>query len=584
MQKTSSTRSQNRTKIAVLAVLVAFAFVVFVAILLFWSGGVRDLPNFKASDTKTAVRGLILSSDGYTLATTKLVYEASVDTRNIDPDKRELFIELYTIYTGASESSVRAKIKKSGRVTLSYALDAKQAAHLRSLAKMLYRLGVFRSFIDPKSERVIFNGLDVVESGETRIYPYKDLLEPVLGYTNKDMDERVVRRRGIKGLERSYDERLSSRQDSYLVGPRDISNAIILNRNSKAREAIDGESVQLSIPIKFQKSVEHMLDLQKQRLGAKEILAVVMNSRTGDIVSLATSNRYERGNVTDISRMNIAAVEYSYEPGSVMKPLIYALLLREGKITPHTIVNGHGGRWKLGNFWITDEHQMNWTSAENVIIHSSNIGIAQLAQELTTLEYSAGLKDLGFAQRSGIDLGAENPGYIENLNGETYKGTVAYGYGLHANFMQLMRAFNIFNNGGELITPRLVAYIIDKHGRRHDTGHESPTQAVPREVADSVKNTLIKTVTAGTGAKANVSGLIVGGKTGTAEIKRGGNKSGYNSSFIGFANDAAQGAYTIGVLVIEPTKSYFGAQSAAPIFKQIVEEMVEEGWLVKSTV
>jgi cell division protein FtsI (penicillin-binding protein 3) len=76
-----------------------------------------------------------------------------------------------------------------------------------------------------------------------------------------------------------------------------------------------------------------------------------------------------------------------------------------------------------------------------------------------------------------------------------------------------------------------------------------------------------------------VDGVTVGGKTGTAEIKRGSLSVGYNSSFIGFANDNSGSKYTIGVLVIEPTRSYFGAQSAAPIFKEITEKMIEEGYL-----
>jgi cell division protein FtsI (penicillin-binding protein 3) len=545
----------------------------------------RDLPNFKASETNTALRGAILSQDNYTLAATKRLYEVSIDTRNLDPNKKELFVKLYSIYSGDGEANVKSAIeKKSGIVTLSYKIDSKQAEYLRSLAKTLLRLGVFKSYQNPQNDKVIFNGMDVRESGELRVYPYKDVLEPLIGYTNKINVGRVVKREGIKGIERSYNHRLMSIQDSYLMGSRDISNNIILNRNIQAKERIDGYDIQISIPLKFQKAVENILDEHKKRLEAKEIIAVVMRSGTGDILSIATSNRYDRDRVKDIGLMNINAVEYAYEPGSVMKPIIYAILLREEKAEPNDIVNIYDGRYKLGQFWIKDEHKFDstWVSAENIIVYSSNIGIAQLAQRLDSISYHKGLTDFGIAQETQIDLSYENRGYIGNLNGEVYKGTIGYGYGLHVNFMQLIKAFNIFNNDGFMVNPKIASFIIDKFGKKHEIGYDDKISVIPEDVAKIVQKTLIKAVAVGTGLKAQVEGITAGGKTGTAEIRKDGKISGYNSSFIGFANDDKGAKYTIGVLVIEPSRNYFGSQSAAPIFRDITLDMIENGYLEKT--
>ncbi|MDR1554856.1 MAG: penicillin-binding protein 2 [Campylobacteraceae bacterium] len=576
---------QVKNKFAIFFILIIFGFIVFVAMLLVWSNMDRDLPNFKASETKTALRGVILSQDNYTLAATKRLYEVSIDTRNLDPNKKDLFVKLYSIYSGDSEQNVRAAInKKSGSVILSYKIDSKQAEHLRSLAKTLLRLGVFKSYQNPQDGKVIFNGMDVVESGEMRIYPYKDTLEPLIGYTNKINMGRIVKREGVKGIERYYDDRLASIQDSYLVGSRDISNTIILNRNIQAKERIDGQGIQISIPLKFQKIVENTLDKYKKQLEAKEIITVVMKSDTGDILSIATSNRYDRNSVKDISLMNINAVEYTYQPGSVMKPIIYAILLRENKVNPNDVVNIYGGKYKLGQFWIKDEHvfESNWVSAENIIVYSSNIGIAQLSQRLDTLSYYKGLTDFGITQRSQIDLSYENTGYIGSLNGEVYKGNVGYGYGLHVNFMQLIKAFNVFNNDGFMVNPKIATFIIDKFGKRHEIGYDPKSSVLPENVAKTVQKTLIKAVTVGTGLKAQVDGITTGGKTGTAEIRKDGKIVGYDSSFIGFANDDKGNRYTIGVLVIEPSRNYFGAQSAAPIFRDITLSMIEEGYLKKA--
>ncbi|MDR3178080.1 MAG: penicillin-binding protein 2 [Campylobacteraceae bacterium] len=574
-----------KNKFAASFVLVIFGFIVFAAMLLVWSNMDRDLPNFKASETNTALRGAILSQDNYTLAATKRLYEVSIDTRNLDPNKKELFVKLYSIYSGDGEANVKSAIeKKSGIVTLSYKIDSKQAEYLRSLAKTLLRLGVFKSYQNPQNDKVIFNGMDVRESGELRVYPYKDVLEPLIGYTNKINVGRVVKREGIKGIERSYNHRLMSIQDSYLMGSRDISNNIILNRNIQAKERIDGYDIQISIPLKFQKAVENILDEHKKRLEAKEIIAVVMRSGTGDILSIATSNRYDRDRVKDIGLMNINAVEYAYEPGSVMKPIIYAILLREEKAEPNDIVNIYDGRYKLGQFWIKDEHKFDstWVSAENIIVYSSNIGIAQLAQRLDSISYHKGLTDFGIAQETQIDLSYENRGYIGNLNGEVYKGTIGYGYGLHVNFMQLIKAFNIFNNDGFMVNPKIASFIIDKFGKKHEIGYDDKISVIPEDVAKIVQKTLIKAVAVGTGLKAQVEGITAGGKTGTAEIRKDGKISGYNSSFIGFANDDKGAKYTIGVLVIEPSRNYFGSQSAAPIFRDITLDMIENGYLEKT--
>ena len=96
-----------------------------------------------------------------------------------------------------------------------------------------------------------------------------------------------------------------------------------------------------------------------------------------------------------------------------------------------------------------------------------------------------------------------------------------------------------------------------------------------------MKKILIKTVLKGTGKAAIYNGLEIGGKTGTARIAKGGGYSdSYNSSFFGFANDAKH-RYTIGVLVRDPKKRYYyyASQTAVPVFKQIVETLVEEGYL-----
>jgi cell division protein FtsI (penicillin-binding protein 3) len=161
-------------------------------------------------------------------------------------------------------------------------------------------------------------------------------------------------------------------------------------------------------------------------------------------------------------------------------------------------------------------------SAENVIVYSSNIGIAQLAQRLDGVDFVEGLKDFGFTEKTGIDLPYEHTGimpHITQMESEIYKATVGYGYGMRATLMQLVRAYNVFNNRGRLVEPKIVADIVDPMGRHYDVPYENePRQVLPPATAYKMQRILEKVVAKGTGTKAQVPGLQIGGKTGTAHI------------------------------------------------------------------
>ncbi len=213
--------------------------------------------------------------------------------------------------------------------------------------------------------------------------------------------------------------------------------------------------------------------------------------------------------------------------------------------------------------------------------------LAQLAQRLDAVDFVEGLKDFGFLSKTGIDLPYEHTGimpHVTQMESEIYKATVGYGYGIRVTLMQLMRAYNVFNNRGRLVEPKIVHDIVDPTGRHYPVSSDSPPiQVLPPATAVTMQKILEKVVLKGTGTKARTPGIQVGGKTGTAHIasREGGYAKRYNSSFIGFANDKSH-HYTIGVLVREAKKpyAYFAAQSAVPLFKKIVDLMVEQGDLV----
>lgn len=581
----------KKIKILFLFVVVLIGFIIFLGTLFYWATIDRRLPKLEHSEVNHALRGNIISSDGFKIATSQKLYKALVDTRNIDPKKFDLFVKLYSLYSGDDPKAVAATLKSnSGSTVLSYRIDSKSAKYLQELSRKLYKLGVFKSYEDPKTGVAFLHGLSVIESGEDRLYPSVDSVTPILGYVKKTEQKNITKTTGVKGIERFYEDKLSSVQDSLVIGSRDISNAIILDGNSISSRRFDGYDVHLTVSLKMQKIIENILDKHQKNLEAKEIMVGIMNSETGEFVTLASSNRFNPDLIEkkDYGALNISAIEYIYEPGSVMKPITLALLLRANKVNPYDIVNAYGGSYKLGTKVIKDDHKADKYTVEDIIVYSSNIGTAQIAQKLDAIEFYQGLKDFGFSVRTGVDLPFEHPGIIPALNrfnSPIYKATVGYGYGMNATFMQLIKAYNVFNNNGRVLTPRLVKKLVSPSGQELFPEKIPDPQVITPAIAKRIQKILIKVVQQGTGTKAKMEGLDIGGKTGTAHIAEDGEYvRSYNGSFFGFANDK-KNKYTIGVVIREAKKkqAYFAAQSAVPVFKEVVEKLVENGYLTPST-
>ena len=576
-------------KILFLYALITFGFIIFLSVMLLTVLKSRHIPSLYAKESSRAQRGSIISADGFKLATTKKLYKAVVNTRYIDPEKKDLFVELFSIYSGMKQKEIRKRLAKHrGVVVLSYNIPQIQAHYLKKLARELRRFKVFMELKNKKTGLRSVHGLSIIESGESRIYPYGNLLTPVIGYPHKIEEDGYTSVRGVKGLEKRFDKELSARQNGESRGKRDVNSYIILNKESFTKPKIDGLDIKLTIPVALQIKIERMLDKMKAEFRAKQIMIVIMNSRNGDVLAMASSNRYLPKSIkrSDYPSLRSGMIEYSFEPGSVIKPITFSLLLEKRLVNPYDLVNGHNGRFKMGRKVITDEHKFDWLSAENVIVYSSNIGIAQLAQKLSGYQFHEGLKSFGFTQRSTPDLIYERKGKIpsiKRLNNKIYKATASYGYGMNTNLMQLLRAYSAFNNNGRIVYPKLVKSFIDEHSREQLLPYEEQVQVIKSSTAARMKKILIKTVNEGTGKKAITPGLIIGGKTGTAHIVE--NKKyvhKYNTAFMGFANDSKH-FYSIGVIVVKPKKSHFAAQTAVPVFKQAVDIMIEDGYLIPSS-
>ncbi|GAX86823.1 cell division protein FtsI [Lebetimonas natsushimae] len=522
---------------------------------------------------ESALRGDIVTKN-FTLVKSDRIYAVYLDPDYIAHTKRNLFIDLFSIYTGINRKTIAQKLHTHQRTLLAI-VDKKTKQQLIYLRRILDKYRVFLSVNGIRRgydiESVILkniNGNLVFSPLFRRFYPYKDIFEPYLGSYSKEKE------RGNNGIEEYYDNILRPGRNGVIKGFRDVGGHIIYDKNAYVKYPQNGKTLKLNINLVLQKRIEKLLDKAKSKFQADEVIAAVMDSKSGKILALASSNRFDPNHITqkDIPNMKISAVRELFEPGSVMKPITFAILLENNKVNPYEVLNAYNGKWKPE--WrktpIRDDEARQWISAEDGIVYSSNIVLSQLALRLSAKEQFYGYRKFGLDKISGIDLPYELKGRLQPLklyNYPVYKSTSAYGYGIVVNFVELLKAYNVFNNNGIMVTPKIADIKTDSK------------QIIKPVTANEMLRILRKVVLKGTAKGAFIDDIFTAGKTGTAHVSiKGSYQKIYNSSFFGFANANGK-KFTIGVTFFHikaPFPNYFASQSAVPLFKNIVIIMKDE--------
>lgn len=586
---------QRKVKITALFSFLVLAMGIFLSSVLNTVSSERRIPSHNKTIHDRSFRGDIISADNYTLSNSQKTYQAVIRGASIKPEKKVLFVKLFSIYSNIPEKTVLQKFKNrkgkeiQGNIIISKTIKSSTAMQLKSLAYKLRKLGVFRS-IKTRSGIEVLYGLDIIENGESRRFPLADVMSPILGYVGKKSDGKYTRPQGKKGLERNYETHITSKKDGYFKGKRDVLGAVIHDKNSMKLNRVDGLDLHLNIPLAFQCRVETMIDAMKSNLDADEILVGVMESDTGKVLALASTERYNPAHIRqkDIPALNPKFSEYPHESGSVIKPITLAMALDKKKVTPQTWFNTYNGKMKIGKGrTITDDEKFDSLTATDIIVHSSNVGISQISWRLSGKEFREGLVKFGIAKPSGLDLSRDLPGKLKPLrllDHQMHRANSSYGYGMLVTFAQLFKAYSAFNNDGIAVTPRIVSYLGDKKRNQYTLSPKvGNIQPIGKKAARQVHDILVEVVKRGTGVKAQYPGLVIGGKTGTAHIAKNGRYvREYHSSFYGFANDKKGNKYTIGVLVIRAKAryKYFASLSAVPTFRNIVQILAEQKHLI----
>ena len=229
----------NKTKKIAILFMIIFLFLLILIISVFRTiTEYRHMPTLQSQKKELSVRGDIISSDNFKIASSKKLYKASIDTRHLAEDKKELFLELFSIYSKIPYQKLKEKLNKvknkPGNLILSYNIDSRTAKNLKELAFKLRKLNVFISR-KVKGGKIL-RGLSINESGEKRLFSYDDTLTPVVGYISKfESKHGTTKVKGIKGLEKSYNKELNESKDGVLKGNRDVLSYIAFDKNSVIR-------------------------------------------------------------------------------------------------------------------------------------------------------------------------------------------------------------------------------------------------------------------------------------------------------------------------------------------------------------
>lgn len=432
-------------------------------------------------------------------------------------------------------------------------------------------------------EALELNGIDGVPE-DRRTMPGGEVGKSVIGKTDIDG-------KGIAGIEKQYQAILTG-TEGVSVREHDRDGNSLPGAGTTTVAPIPGDDVVLTIDRSVQYSVEQALLDQVGTLGARGGTAIVMMSKTGEIVAMAGVRVDEHG-VPQVTSGNIAAVDAD-EPGSVAKVITIAAALNEGTVTPDTMFEVPW-RKQYSDTLLHDaeQHPTGWWPVTQILTESSNVGTIEVMLSMgetlrqTKEKQGAYMTAFGLGQKTALDFPGESVGILQDWTkwegAEQY--TMAYGQGVASTSIQLISAVNVIANDGMYVAPKLVKATIGAEGEMTPTA-DSPTHRVVRpEVSDQVNLMLRNVVCEGTASRAKVPGVTIAGKTGTGlkaqpngtYVNEAGERT-YYASFVGFF-PAEDPEVTVLISIDEPPAgelTRFGGTAAAPVFAKIAPSIMHE--------
>ena len=409
-----------------------------------------------------------------------------------------------------------------------------------------------------------------IEPTLVRDYPQHALAGQLVGFVGDEG-------KGLDGLELAFDDRLKPDPGQYAY-VRDRGRRALWLASQQYEPHIDGKPIRLSLDIHLQAIAEEELAATVRQYRAAAGQVIVMDPYTGEILALANDPPFDPAafsEATQASRRNRAVTDV-FEPGSVLKPFVWAAAVEAGVADPDEMIDTTtAGWWKPARGPVLrDAHPHGTVSWDDVLMYSSNIGIAKVAERLGPEALHRIVESYGFGEPTGSGLPGEVGGLLRPV--KRWSGTdltrIPMGQGVAVTALQVTRAFCALANDGVLITPTIEAVDPLNPDRRPAI----TSRVLSPSVARQTRAVLGRVVTDGTGRKAQSDLYTLFGKTGTAQLPdltRGGYYSDkYISSMIAGA-PLERPRLVVGVYLHDPDKKvgHYGGTVAGPTVKRILE-------------
>ena len=498
-------------------------------------------------------RGQLLDRQGRELA-------RSIDTESFFADPREI---------PSTEDTARriAAITGQDRAELTSRLsEAKESS--KKFVWIVRRLDIQSA---SKLDQLNLDGI-YSRKEPKRYYPNDSLAAHVLGFVGTDEI-------GLSGVEQYYNEKI-----------RGEAGKVYLERDRERRafesyevQSHPGQTVVLTIDQTIQYRTEQALSAAVDRAHAKSGTAIVMDPRTGEILALANAPTFDPNQPVANSaeaRAN-GALQSIYEPGSTFKIVAYSAAIEKGLVKPDDKIDCQMGSITVAGRLIHDGHPYGIVTVADALAKSSNVGAIKLGLMVGNESMYEYMKRLGFGSRTGVDLAGESPGILRALNRwqPSSIGSLAIGQEVGVTPLQMATAYSVLANGGTLIKPHLLRELRAPDGSVLFQAKPETRPALKPETTEALRGMFEGVTLHGTAKKAQLDGYSAAGKTGTAQ-KVDPRTHAYSAtkfigSFVGFA-PVKNPAVVIIVVIDEPLGSYHGGDVAAPVFREIAEQILPE--------
>ncbi|HSX25034.1 MAG TPA: penicillin-binding protein 2, partial [Candidatus Andersenbacteria bacterium] len=369
----------------------------------------------------------------------------------------------------------------------------------------------------------------------------------------------------------------------FLSGERGANGQMIGVAANQFRPAQDGSDIVLTIDRVVQAFAEEELKAGVEKYRADRGSIVVMNPKTGAVIAMATFPTFDPNAyyaVRDPKVQTNPIVSDSFEPGSILKPIIMSGALNDGLVTPDTTFVDNGpvrvDKYLINTF---DGKHHGVQTMTNILEQSNNVGMVWVAQKMGAERMYDYLRRFGIGERTGIELDGETQTNLkepQKWNVATV-ATTGFGQGVVVTPIQALNAIDAIANNGMLMQPHIISSIKSSSGDEKDVAPTPVRQVITPETASKVSAMMVSVIENGVGHSARVPGYYLAGKTGTAQVAdpETGKYSTENKiiTFAGFG-PVPDPQFSILIKLDNPYGLSFASGTSAPMFKDLAQKLL----------